>query len=83
MWGCGVCALHQAETLPLNMLKPHILAVDDTPENLQLLMEMLEEQGYDVRLAPDGALALRFAQTTPPDLILLDIKMPAMDGYEV
>ena len=65
------------------MLKPHILAVDDTPENLQLLMEMLEEQGYDVRLAPDGALALRFAQTTPPDLILLDIKMPAMDGYEV
>ena len=60
-----------------------ILVVDDTPENLHLLMGILAEHGYDVRLAPDGLLALKFARAAPPDLILLDIKMPGMDGYEV
>jgi formate hydrogenlyase transcriptional activator len=65
------------------IVKAHILVVDDTPENLHLLMGILTAQGYDVRLAPDGPLALKFARTTPPDLILLDIKMPGMDGYAV
>ena len=63
--------------------KETILIVDDIPENLQLLAGMLSEQGYIVRLAPDGQLALQFIQSNPPDLILLDILMPDMDGYEV
>ena len=60
-----------------------ILVVDDTPANLQLLADMLKEKGYKVRPAPSGELALRAAQIAPPDLILLDICMPGMDGYEV
>lgn len=63
--------------------KETILIVDDIPENLQLLAGMLSEQGYIVRLAPDGQLALQFVQSNPPDLILLDLLMPEMDGYEV
>jgi len=63
--------------------KETILIVDDIPENLQLLAGMLSDQGYIVRLAPDGQLALQFVQSNPPDLILLDILMPDMDGYEV
>lgn len=58
-----------------------ILVVDDTPINLTLLTRMLRTQGYEVRVAPTGALALRSVQTSPPDLILLDIMMPEMDGY--
>ncbi len=61
----------------------NILVVDDTPENLQLLMGILEEQGYIVRPAPNGRLALSGARAIPPDLVLLDIRMPEMDGYEV
>ncbi len=60
-----------------------ILIVDDTPANLRLLSGMLVEQGYKVRLAPNGKLALMGAQAVPPDLILLDIKMPGLSGYEV
>ncbi len=63
--------------------KGTVLIVDDIPENLHLLAGMLSEQGYTVRLAPDGQLALQFVQVSPPDLILLDILMPDMDGYEV
>jgi len=61
----------------------NILIVDDTPASLRLLAQMLAGQGYQVRPAPDGALALTAAQAEPPDLILLDIRMPVMDGYEV
>jgi sigma-B regulation protein RsbU (phosphoserine phosphatase) len=61
----------------------NILIVDDTPASLRLLAQMLARQGYQVRPAPDGALALAAAQADPPDLILLDIRMPAMDGYQV
>ena len=60
-----------------------ILIVDDTPANLQFLMNLLKEQGYSVFPASDGELALEFVRSTPPDLILLDIRMPGMDGYEV
>ena len=64
-------------------MEANILIVDDTPENLRLLMKILEEQGYEVRPASDGSHALSTAHTEPPDLILLDIRMPQMDGYEV
>ncbi len=60
-----------------------ILIVDDVPANLQLLAGMLKEHGYKVRPALSGALALEAARRSPPDLILLDINMPEMDGFEV
>lgn len=61
----------------------HILIVDDTPDNLRLLSKTLSEQGYEVQCAINGKLALMAVIHEPPDLILLDIKMPEMDGYEV
>lgn len=63
--------------------KHNILIVDDTPENLQVLGAMLEEAGYEVRIATSGPEALRDAAKMPPELILLDIMMPEMDGFEV
>ena len=63
--------------------KPDILVVDDTPANLRLLSEMLKSHGYRPRVVPSGKLALKAARAIPPDLILLDIRMPEMDGYEV
>src|SRR5678809_1496761 len=60
-----------------------ILVVDDTPANLQVLSGMLKDRGYKVRPVPSGKLALSAAQRDPPDLILLDINMPEMNGYEV
>jgi len=60
-----------------------VLIVDDTPENLRLLSTMLIRRGYSVRKAINGSMALTAAQALPPDLILLDIMMPLMDGYEV
>src|ERR1700680_3188225 len=60
-----------------------ILVVDDTPANLQVLAAMLKDRGYKVRPVPNGKLALQAAQRDPPDLILMDINMPEMNGYEV
>src|ERR1035437_6404886 len=62
---------------------PNILMVDDTPANLLLLEKMLMERGYKARPVLSGKLALLAARTEPPDLILLDIAMPEMNGYEV
>jgi putative two-component system response regulator len=60
-----------------------ILIVDDGPENLRVLSELLRSEGYLARPVSDGAMALEVAAAEPPDLILLDIMMPGMDGFEV
>ena len=60
-----------------------ILVVDDVSANLRVLTGMLKDRGYKVRPVPSGALALLAAKKDPPDLILLDINMPEMNGYEV
>ena len=68
----------QAHALPGN-----ILIVDDIPDNLRLLSTILTERGYEVGKARTGAMALNAVRAELPDLILLDINMPHMDGYEV
>ncbi|MFA6921338.1 MAG: response regulator [Gallionella sp.] len=60
-----------------------ILVVDDTPASLRLLTDILRAEGFEVRSAISGELALRAAMIHPPELVLLDIRMPEMDGYEV
>ena len=63
--------------------KGDILVVDDMPVNLRLLSHMLTEQGYKVRSVINGPMALTATLAAPPDLVLLDINMPGMNGYEV
>jgi len=63
--------------------KNYILAVDDIPDNLLLVQLALEQEGHQVVLAHDGETALRQIKQAPPSLILLDVMMPVMDGYEV
>lgn len=60
-----------------------ILLVDDQPKNLKLLSDLLEEQGYTVQQAINGTVALQAVAIAPPDLILLDVQMPDLDGYTV
>ena len=63
--------------------RQEILIVEDTPTSLQFLTRVLTGQGYRVRPATDGPLALQSVAAKLPDLILLDVRMPDMDGYEV
>jgi len=63
--------------------KGEVLIVEDTPASLKLLSDLLTDAGYSVRQAPNGELALWTAQSRPPELILLDIRMPGIDGFEV
>jgi putative two-component system response regulator len=66
-----------------DLIRPTVLVVDDTPENIHVLSGVLQEE-YAVRVATSGEKALAAARADPqPDLILLDVKMPVMDGYEV
>ena len=60
-----------------------ILIVDDSLETLQILSETLSEYGYRVQSVVSGSMALRAVKSAPPDLILLDIDMPEIDGYQV
>jgi len=62
---------------------PEILVVDDMPANVQVISLILKTKGYKVTVATSGKLALKSVQDNPPDLILLDINMPEIDGYEV
>ena len=60
-----------------------ILIVDDVPDNLFLVRTILEEEGYEIITSSNGHYALKIIETEPPDLVLLDVMMPIMDGYEV
>jgi signal transduction histidine kinase len=71
------------DPMVLNTDQYDILIVDDTPDSLRLLGRILEEHGYRVRAASNGRHALKSVEARLPDLILLDVKMPEMDGYEV
>lgn len=71
------------QTSPLKNLTPNIMVVDDTPANLTLLATMLNSKGYKVRPVPGGKFALKAIEAELPDLILLDITMPEIDGYEI
>ncbi len=70
-------------THPDEDCKGNILIVDDRAENLRFLTEILRKEGYKVRSVTNGKMALRTVQNLPPDVILLDIKMPEMNGYQV
>src|SRR4051794_21802577 len=65
------------------MTPSNILIVDDTPANLDLLCGMLRDRGYRVRVAISGARALIAMRAERPDLVMLDINMPGMSGYDV
>lgn len=69
-------------TAPQNM-KPRIMIVDDAPDVLGLLRQMLEQHGSEVFVLPSGEAALQEAENSIPDLLLLDINLPNMDGYQV
>ncbi len=71
------------EQLRKNRKTETIMVVDDTPANLEILEETLRRAGYRVAAFPNGELALKAASKNPPDLVLLDIMMPGMDGFEV
>ncbi|HEY9663721.1 MAG TPA: response regulator [Allocoleopsis sp.] len=77
--------MNAAMTNPANMntARFSILIVDDQPDNLRTLAAILDRQGYKVRKAVSGAMALKTVRADPPNLILLDIRMPQMDGYQV
>ncbi|MEI6277704.1 MAG: response regulator, partial [Prolixibacteraceae bacterium] len=67
----------------VNPMISNILIVDDVPANLQILCSILEREGYKVRPVTSGKLALQVVEKMKPDLILLDIMMQGMDGFEV
>lgn len=78
-----IVAAEESDSDELETCKGNILIVDDLPENLHFLTELLTKHGYKVRCVTNGTMALRTVRNHPPDAILLDIKMPDMDGYQV
>jgi len=68
---------------PLQGQGESILAADDSPTTLQVLDQLLSQAGYRVRTASSGEQALQLARASPPDLVLMDVRMPGMDGYQV
>ncbi len=73
----------QDDTSPQESSRGSILVVDDVPDNLRLLSAMLTNEGYEVRCVISGTAALMGIQAEPPDLILLDIMLPEIDGYQI
>ncbi len=77
-------AVEPADQAAREPLRPTILIVDDTPDNLQLLLAQLFKDEYGVLIARSGEIALGLCQSdNPPDLVLLDVMMPGLDGFEV
>jgi len=70
-------------TLPAERREATLLIVDDKPQNLRLISDFLAEQGFELMLTRSGAQALEKIQRSMPDLVLLDVTMPEMDGFEV
>jgi CheY-like chemotaxis protein len=70
-------------TSPKHVMTDRILVVDDIADNSFLLQTILEEEGYQVEIADNGQIALKKVTSNPPDLILLDVMMPEMNGFEV
>ena len=66
-----------------NLKDAQVLIVDDTPANIDVLCELLEPEGCNIAMAPSGEIALRIVPRSQPDIILLDVMMPGMNGYEV
>ncbi len=79
----GKGAPNSARTGVVPPLAPHILVVDDTPANVKLLVDLLTVKGYVASSAVNGEKALEMIAADPPDLVLLDIMMPGLSGYEV
>ncbi len=73
---------HQMKTNPVDLSGMKVLLVDDTPANLTILRKILEIEGYSLSVVTSGELALKVARKFQPDLVLLDIMMPDMDGFE-
>ena len=63
-------------------MSERILIVDDTPANIQMLMAILKKEGYQLSAATNGRQALEVIEKVAPDLVLMDVMMPDMDGYE-
>jgi len=63
-------------------MNERILIVDDTPANIQMLMAILKKEGYQLSAATNGRQALEVIEKVAPDLVLMDVMMPDMDGYE-
>lgn len=75
-------SMNQSTVLPTTKTD-RILVVDDLPDNCFLIQTLLQEEGYDIEVVNSGMAALEYIEQSPPDLVLLDVMMPGMDGYEV
>ncbi len=71
------------DNAPSQTLKGSLLVVDDDLGARQTLSALLSQEGYETRCAPDGKTALMFAEADPPELILLDVRLPDLDGFEI
>ena len=78
-----MASVGESDINELGTPKGNILIVDDILENLRFLAKMLTKEGYKVRCVTNGTMALRSVRNHLPDALLLDIKMPGMDGYQV
>src|SRR5882757_6039002 len=71
-----------AAEVPPESVTATVLIIDDTPANLGVVVEHLEDHGFRVTVAQEGEEGLRRAESFPPDLVLLDVMMPGIDGFE-